>query len=163
MKSIDVLGSDSSKTALLPCEITCQANLLNSQFFKICSNFKLNSVFKTPNVKSHNKEDFYVNFIFKVKIDTKTHPIKTFQVLIFRFLLFKYFVLLNFHKNALSTVEMFDENKFVCLLNDCFVDAKSSFSEVKSKIDKRILENNENQANKYEYTATLMENLVCVT
>ena len=58
---------------------------------------------------------------------------------------------------------MFDENKFVCLINDCFIDAKSSFIDIKSKIDKQILEgngSNDAQANKYEYNASLMENLV---
>lgn len=58
---------------------------------------------------------------------------------------------------------MFDENKFVCLINDCFIDAKSSFIDIKSKVDKQTLENssnNEAQSNKYEYNASLMENLV---
>lgn len=60
MKAIEVLGTESTKTPLLSCEISSQSNLLSSQFFKINSNYKLNSAFKTPNVKSHNKEDFYV-------------------------------------------------------------------------------------------------------
>jgi hypothetical protein len=66
-------------------------------------------------------------------------------------------------KSALSTSEMFDENKFVCLINDCFIDANSTFIDIKSKIDKQILEypsNTETQSNKYEYNASLMENLV---
>ncbi len=58
---------------------------------------------------------------------------------------------------------MFDDNKFVCLINDCFIDANSSFIDIKSKIDKQILENSNNteiQSYKYEYNASLMENLV---
>ena len=61
MKALDV-SSESAKSAFISCEISAKANLLNDQFFKLTCNFSLNSTFKTPNVKSHNKEDFYVGF-----------------------------------------------------------------------------------------------------
>ena len=55
---------------------------------------------------------------------------------------------------------MFDENKFVCLINDCFVDSKSTFIDIKTKIDQQCLDDNDHQGNKL-YTAALLENLVC--
>lgn len=44
------------------CEIKIQKFLLENEFFKLDSNFNLNSTFRTPNVKSHNllKQDFLV-------------------------------------------------------------------------------------------------------
>jgi hypothetical protein len=118
IKSLDVSqaqDAESTKraTPLMPCEIKSVTDLLSNQFFKVDSNFKLNSVFKTPNVKSHNKEDFY---------------------------------------SALSIAEMFDEAKFVCLIEDTFVDPNKSLGTLDLKTDK-----NTNKIN--EYTACLMENL----
>jgi hypothetical protein len=59
MKSLDV-NVESSKFG--NCELSIQANLFEQHFFKMNANLVLNSIFKTPNVRSYNllKEDFYV-------------------------------------------------------------------------------------------------------
>ena len=63
MKSIDFLNP---KATLQQCEMKTQLNLLKNEFIKLNSNLNLNSVFKTPNVKSYNllKEDFHVIWSF---------------------------------------------------------------------------------------------------
>lgn len=53
-------------------------------------------------------------------------------------------------KNALSVEEMFDSQKFVCLINDTLIDETKSFSECLKLIT----------ADENDYFATLMENLV---
>lgn len=69
MKCIDMKaavegsGAEAVKSATFQnCEIKVQANLLDSEFHRIDSNFNFNTKFNTPNIKSHNllKEDFYV-------------------------------------------------------------------------------------------------------
>lgn len=86
MKLLDVSApSDSKSNTFQSCEIKTQKSLLNDQFFRINSNFNLNSKFKTPNVKAYSltKEDFY---------------------------------------KALCTEAMFDNDRFVCLINNCLID-----------------------------------------
>ena len=67
MKSFDLTDSKTAPS-FQACEIKTQKNLQSEQFYRINSNFNLNSKFKTPNVKAHSltKEDFYV----KIKILT---------------------------------------------------------------------------------------------
>jgi hypothetical protein len=63
MKSLETASFDSkAATAFNACEIKSQKSLIQDQFYRVNSNFNLNSKFKTPNVKAHNltKEDFYV-------------------------------------------------------------------------------------------------------
>lgn len=68
MKSFDYSLSDAKFQS---CDIKIQKNLFADQFFRLHSNFDLNSKFKTPNVKAYNltKEDFYVNRIWAHKMD----------------------------------------------------------------------------------------------
>lgn len=51
---------------------------------------------------------------------------------------------------------LIDENKYVCLINNCMVEENKTFSEFKSSLDKV---ETPSQA-KNEYDAVLMENLV---
>ncbi len=58
---------------------------------------------------------------------------------------------------------MFDNNRFVCLLNNCMVDENKPFSENyavirKNKVERHQLDKHE--LNENEFFATLMENLV---
>lgn len=46
-----------------------------------------------------------------------------------------------------------DENRYVCLINNCMIDDSKTFHEFKSSIDKQTSKSN-------EYDAVLMENLV---
>ena len=72
MKALDVAADSSSssstasKPTFLACDIKSHAHLLRDRFYKLGSNFELNSTFKIPNVKSYDllKEDFYVNISF---------------------------------------------------------------------------------------------------
>lgn len=57
---------------------------------------------------------------------------------------------------------MFNENKFVCLINDCYVDSSKPFIDLKAFIDNQKVETPEFNINKYEYYASLMENLVTI-
>ena len=48
-----------------------------------------------------------------------------------------------------------DENRYVCLINNCMIDDSKTFSDFKSSIDKQSESSKSN-----EYNAVLMENLV---
>lgn len=105
------LGGDSSKaskpaSAFLQCDLKVVSNLLKSNFVKINSNLTLNSTFKTPNIKSYDllKEDFYVSCPAPGRLEWWWS--RTFFLLL---------------KRALNVEEMFDENKYVCLLNDVYI------------------------------------------
>lgn len=63
MKSFDVNSSDVKSTTFQSCELTTEKNLFSEQFYKLTSNYRFNSAFKTPNIKSYNllKEDLCVS------------------------------------------------------------------------------------------------------
>jgi len=113
MKSLDL---NSTSSTFQQCELSTKS-LLSQEFFKLNSNLNLKTLFKTPNVKSHNllKEDFY---------------------------------------KALSTEDMLtDENKYICLINNCMIEDTKTFSEFKANIPQ------EESSSSNEYNAVLMENL----
>jgi hypothetical protein len=68
-------------------------------------------------------------------------------------------------KNALSTEEMFDKNRFICLINNYLVDEKTPFKDLQSSIDKLSESSSDFQKSGWqnkEYNSTLMENLVII-
>jgi hypothetical protein len=70
---------------------------------------------------------------------------------------------INSIQSAFSTEEMFDELKYVCLINDCLLDESKPFDELKSSIEPCKTSAHEDQderaMSENEYNATLMENL----
>ena len=60
MKALNVLDT---KATLQSCQIDPKLGLFDEEFFQLNTYLNLNSIFKTPNVKSYNllKEDFYVS------------------------------------------------------------------------------------------------------
>ena len=55
---------------------------------------------------------------------------------------------------------MFDDNRFICVINNCLIDEENRFNEHYQTLCKQKVENQNLRNTDNEFFATLMENLV---